>query len=160
MFSNEFGKFGGAGDIGPLTNIDKITFRPDGERLQATELCVWISFRNHTGRKVTDRIGNRSNMIRCSTTASACNIEKATFSKTTHQAFHHLGGLIITTELIGQSCVGENNQRHIGDLRKAFDIRPHFCRPKGTIDPHTKERCMGDRNPKGFNRLPGKGAST
>src|ERR1700753_1923350 len=98
-------------------------------------------------------LGDMPDMIRCRPATTTDDIHPALFCPIFDKMSGLFGLLVIFTHGIGETGVGICGGETSGHLTKLFDMRPHFLRAEGAIEPDAQWPCMHHRNIKSFQGL-------
>ena len=131
---DQLAKLRGAGDVGPLTDVDERDFGRERERLQAREAQLTRHIGNRAGAVAGDGLRDRPDVIRGRAAAAADNIDQAGLGKFAQQLGHVGRDLVVVTEFVRQAGIRVSAYECIGHPRQFGDVRAHLARAERTVE--------------------------
>ena len=115
-----------------------------------------IGFDHRMRRQITHRLGNRGNVLRRASATAAYDVQPPVPGELPQVRGHQFRCFVEPPEGVRQARIGMATDVRRGQFRQFLDIGTHLLGPQGAIDPDNEGVRVGDRMPKGFDRLPGK----
>ena len=156
---DQLGKFGRAGDVGALADVDEARIRPQHQRLEPAETGIALRLRENVRRESAHGLGNRTDVRGCRSAAAAGDVQPAVRCKIAQIGGHRFRRLVKSAERVGKACIRVATDVDGREMRKLLDVRAHLLRAEGAVDAHAQQIHVRNGNPERLDRLTGKRAA-